>query len=51
MQARSKKSLSIIIVIYFLNIIMLESSFVVDNNTQDKSSLDIQQLIIKFINL
>ena len=30
---------------------MLESSFVVDNNTQDKSSLDIQQLIIKFINL
>ena len=44
MLAHSKKSLSKIIVIYLLNIIFLNSSFAVDNNTQNKSSLDIQQI-------
>lgn len=44
MQARSKKSLSLIFIVYLLNFIMLKSSFAVDNNTQNKSSLDIQQI-------
>ena len=44
MQVHSKKNLSLIIIIYLLNVIMLSSTYATDNNTQDKSSLDIQQI-------
>ena len=44
MLAHFKKGLSKIIIIYLLNIFFLNSSFAVDNNTQNKSSLDIQQI-------
>ena len=44
MQVHSKKNLSLIIIIYLLNVIMLNSTYATDNNTQDKSSLDIQQI-------
>ena len=46
MQVLSKKILSLVI-IYLLNVIMLTSTYAVDNNTQDKSSLDIQQVQTK----
>lgn len=46
MQVLSKKILSLVI-IYLLNVIMLTSTYAVDNNTQDKSSLDIQQIQTK----
>mgnify|MGYP001282175347 CR=1 FL=1 len=36
MQVLSKKILSLVI-IYLLNVIMLTSTYAVDNNTQDKS--------------
>jgi len=47
MQAHSKKNLSSIIFIYLLGIVMLSSSHAVENNTQNKSSLDIQQIQTK----
>ena len=47
MQVHSKKNLSSIIFIYLLGIVMLSSSYAVENNTQKKSSLDIQQIQTK----
>ena len=47
MQVHSKKNLSSIIIIYLLGIVMLSSSQAVENNTQKKSSLDIQQIQTK----
>ena len=47
MQVHSKKNLSSIIFIYLLGILMLSSSYAVENNTQKKSSLDIQQIQTK----
>ena len=44
MQVHFKKNLSLIIVIYLFNVIMFNSTYATDNNTQDKSSLDIQQI-------
>ena len=46
MQVLFKKILSLII-IYLFNVIVLTSTYAVDNNTQDKSSLDIQQVQTK----
>jgi len=47
MQVHSRKNLSLIIIIYLLDIVMLSSSYAVENNTQKKSSLDIQQIQTK----
>jgi len=47
MQVHSKKRLSSIVFIYLLGIAMLSSSHAVENNTQKKSSLDIQQIQTK----
>jgi len=47
MQVHSKKKLSSIVFIYLLGIAMLSSSHAVENNTQKKSSLDIQQIQTK----
>ena len=44
MLARSKKKLSKILIFFLLNTFSLNPSFAVDNNTQNKSSLDIQQI-------
>ena len=43
MQVHSKKNL-LVLIIFFINIIFTNVSFAVDNNTQNKSSLDIQQI-------
>lgn len=43
MQAHSKKNL-LVLIIFLINIIFTNVSFAVDNNTQNKSSLDIQQI-------
>ena len=47
MQVHSKKKISSIVFIYLLGIAMLSSSHAVENNTQKKSSLDIQQIQTK----
>ena len=43
MQVHSKKNL-LVLIIFLINIIFTNVSFAVDNNTQNKSSLDIQQI-------